>query len=364
MTLRMARAGGTSLGLSIFTWAGLVGAAVPPPAPVERGYSLEYRAAAGCPEASALAQAIEARTPGALQEPRDRAGVQLRVELREDGTSTLWVDLPEGSSRREFPAVACADALASIAVIASMVLEADASERVATTQSVMDRVEPAAAPVAASAPAAPAKSPRAEPATRAPSPPPPASVKRDARPSSKAARLRLALSGGALLESAVAKGAAVGASAGIAAWREPALPSVWVPQVRAELLATLPATVHASQGAVELGLVAGRLHVCPLRLPVAGSLTLVPCLSGDIGSLRARGTADTLHPRSRTMTWLALGGTARAEVALGRWVSLESWLGLRGLGRADTFVFKPDFPAYQVPRWSLGAGLGVTARLP
>lgn len=357
----MAPAGGNRIGLLILTWAGLAGAATPPSEAGERGYSLEYRAAADCPDASALTQAIETRTPGARQEPQDRAGVRLRVELRDDGTSTLWVDLPEGSSRREFPQAACADALASIAVIASMVLEADASERVATTQSMMERVEPAAP---SPPPPAPARAPSPAPNANAPSPASPSLVERNTQPTSNPSRVRLALSAGALLESAVAKGAAVGGSVGIAGWLERGQPSLWLPQLRAELLATLPATVQADQGAVELRLVAGRLHVCPLHVPVTKSLSLVPCLSGDFGTLHAQGTGDTLNPHHRTMTWVGLGGTARAQLALGPVVALESWLGLRGLPRADTFVFKPDFVAYDVPHWSLGAGLGVVARLP
>jgi hypothetical protein len=360
----MAAAGGTNIGLLILMWAGFAGAATPPPVDAERGYSLDYQAGAGCPDAAALTQAIETRTPGARREAPDHAGVKLRVELRDDGTSTLWVELPEGSSRREFPRAACADAVASMAVIASMVLEADASERVAATQSVMDQVQPAAPPPLP-APAPLESAARAGPATPAPNAPSSPKAIHAPEPSTQSARFRLALSAGALLESAVAKGAPVGGSVGITGWFEPALPSLWLAQVRAELVATLPATVQADQGAVELGLVAGRLHVCPLRLPVVGSrLSLVPCLSGDLGRLRAEGTGNTLNPRPATMTWVGLGGTARAQLALGRVVSLESWLGLRGLTRADTFVFNPGFLAYKVPHWSLGAGLGLAASLP
>ena len=49
-------------------------------------------------------------------------------------------------------------------------------------------------------------------------------------------------------------------------------------------------------------------------------------------------------------------------------VGLESWLGLRGLVRADTFVFASprlaSIQAYEVPQWSLGAGLGLSLALP
>ena len=141
-----------------------------------------------------------------------------------------------------------------------------------------------------------------------------------------------------------------------------------MPRIQGEALASFPATVQATQGAVKLGLVAGRLHLCPLRWPIVASLAVVPCVTGDLGVLRARGVGATLNPQTPTMPWLALGGTMRAQLALGRVVGLESWLGLRGLVRADTFVFgpseKPDSTAYQVPRWSLGAGIGLTLALP
>lgn len=357
---------GTTIWNIIMWWAGLAGAAGPTPNAAERGYSLEYTAPARCPDATALTQAIESRTPGAQREPLARAAVYLRVELRDDGTSTLWLQLPEGTSRREFPQADCTDTVTTIAVIASMVLEAEASERSATAQSVMDRAPPTATPSDAAPPAA---TPEPPPAAVLPAPgasaPSPRGVKPAASPPTPASRLRMGLGVGALLESAVAKGAAVGASAGFAGWLEPARPSVWVPRFQAEALVTLPATVRAEQGDVELQLTAARLHLCPLRFTVGQSLQLVPCLTGDAGSLRAEGTGTTLNPKTKHMLWLAVGGTARAQLALGRVVSLESWLGLRGLaGGADTFVFNPGVLAYQVPSWSLGAGLGVTATLP
>jgi hypothetical protein len=231
---------GTTIWNIIMWWVGLAGAAAPNAA--ERGYSLEYQAAASCPDSSALTQAIESRTPGAQQQPGHRAAVQLRVELRDDGTSTLWLQLPEGSSRREFPKAACADTVTTIAVIASMVLEADAAERSAISQSVMERVAPAAPPFEAPPPSADSKQKSVAPLAPAPRAPSPPRVKQGAPPAADSARLRVGLAAGALLESAVAEGAAFGASAGVTGWLEPARPSVWVPRVQAEVLATQPAT--------------------------------------------------------------------------------------------------------------------------
>ena len=353
-------------------WAGLVGVASPAPSAVERSYSLDYSAPAGCPDAAALAQAIETRTPGARQQPADHAGIQLRVELRDDGTSTLWVQLPDGASRRELPQAACADTVTTVAVIASMLLEAEASERSATALSLLDRVDLPAPPTDLPAPPTevprPATTPKQAPnqpqrATRATRAKPAPFGEKKARPAP--ARLRFGLTAGALLESAVAEGAAIGGSVGLLGWREPARPSVWAPRVQAELLATLPATVNAQQGDVELRLWAARLNVCPMRFAAGRALQLVPCLTGDAGSLRAQGTGSTLNPQTRKMLWLTLGGTARAQLTLSRTLALESWVGLRSLaGGADRFVFRPGILAYQVPQLSLGAGLGVTATLP
>jgi len=353
-------ASGIGLGLAIVMSAGLAGADTVPKENAERSYSLLYEAAADCPDATVLTRAIESRTPGAVQQSADTAAVRLRVQLRADGTSTLWVDLPERSSRREFPAASCADAVASMAVISSMVLEAAVADRAAATQSMMDPVVPAASPAE---PAAQATQNAPSAKARAASPTAPAQRTPSAAP--KPTRARVAFAAGALLESAVAPGAAFGASVGVAGFLEPPQPSLWQPGIRLEVLGTLPATVHAAQGDAVLSLLAARLHVCPLRFPIGATLRVFPCVTGDLGSLSARGSGAELdQAATKTMPWRALGGTLRAELAWGRFVSLESWLSLRGVTRADRFVFSPDFTAYQVPNWSLGAGVGVSVSLP
>lgn len=134
----MSPSSGTILWNIIMWWVGLAGAAHAPSA-AERSYSLEYQAAAGCPDASVLTRAIDTRVPGAQQQPAERAAVRLRVELRRDGTGTLWLELPEGTSRREFPRAACTNTVTTIGIVASMLLDADASERSAMAQRLMAR---------------------------------------------------------------------------------------------------------------------------------------------------------------------------------------------------------------------------------
>jgi hypothetical protein len=358
---------GTSIGFAMLTWLGAVGPDVPAQAPSERGYSLEYRAAAGCPDAAAMAQAIETRTPGALQAPTNSAAVKLRVEVRDDGTSTLWIELPDVVSRREFPQAACVEAVTSMAVIASMVLEAEVSERAATTRSMMDRFDPITAPVEEAVVENPPLAVPPSPATtasRTTTLPPSRKGASAAADAPKRARARIALLAGVLVESAVASDAALGGSVGVALWLEPGRSRLWRPRLHAELLGTLPSTVRAGQGDVELRLLAGRLHVCPVSVPVVQGLRIVPCFTGDYGDLQGRGTGLTVNSRTRNMPWLALGGTLRAQLGEPRVFSLESWLGLRGLTRADTFGFAPQIPAHEVPHWSLGAGLDLAITLP
>lgn len=136
----MTPSSGTILWNIIMWWVGLAGAAHAPSA-AERSYSLEYQASAGCPDASFLTQAIETRVPGAQQQPAQRAAVRLRVELRRDGTGTLWLELPEGASRREFPRAACTHTVTTIGIVASMLLDLDPSERIWRAQPLMTRAE-------------------------------------------------------------------------------------------------------------------------------------------------------------------------------------------------------------------------------
>lgn len=134
----MSPSSGTIIWNIIMWWVGLGGAAHAPSA-AERSYSLQYQADAGCPTASALSQAIETRVPGARQQPAEHAAVRLRVTLRRDGTSTLWLELPEGASRRDFPRAACQSTLTTMGIVASMVLDAEAFERSARAQYLMAR---------------------------------------------------------------------------------------------------------------------------------------------------------------------------------------------------------------------------------
>ena len=335
--------------------------------PPQRGYFLAYSAPAGCPERAALEAAIASRTPGAVSEGEGFAVVKLRAELGASGLSTLWLELPEGTSRREFRDATCADVVASMAVIASMVLEADASERATAARALFEPIpdEPAAAPGSSSAPtvvepAALAVRPRA-----APSPAPARPVDAPASPKPRdERRLGVALAAGVGVESAVASSMAWGGSVGLAFSLESQRRTWWTPTLQAEFFATLESSEQTpGVGEAELQLLTGRLHACPLRIPLTHRVRLLPCVTGDVGSLRARGAGEARNPNTSYMPWLALGGTLAAQVALGGRFSLHSSFAARGLNRADRFKFNEQYTAYKVPAWSLGASVGLVLSL-
>ena len=343
--------------------------ALPSTPPEQRSFALDYHAHAGCPDALSMVAAIQARSPKATSVARQSAAVQLTVELAADGQSRLWVDLPEGSFRRQFLAETCDEAVASMALIASMVLEAEPAQRSAMTELAPLAVppgetegsspsEPAAAATVAEAPPAPPTPPASprSPAARPTSPPQAPS------PQSDSARPRWALAAGGALETAVAPSPPFGGVAGFEGRLDRATP--WSPSVRLELMATLKSTVQTSAGDGSFRLVAGRLHGCPLQLALARSFRLVPCALVEVGSLQAQGGGAALNVQAPSMLWLGFGAALRAQLDLTAAFALEGTLNATALAEQAKFVLLRSSLVYQVPVGSFGAGLGILLRLP
>jgi hypothetical protein len=332
----------------------------------ERSYALDYRAPASCPDAAAVKTAIESRTSGAQAvEPR-QASVRFTLELRQSGDEALWVDLPEGSFRRQFHAESCAEAVASMAVIAVMVLEAAPAERRAMAEFPATAVvpAPAAAEPTESAPAAeeplvpplPESLPRPLPAALELSVPPTVDRSTPVAPG----RLRWAAFAGGALETAVAPSPPVGFSAGLESW----LPASgwWSPGLRLSVLSTTPATVRTADGEAEFLLIAARLAACPVRRAWRDLLRVIPCADLELGSLVGEGGGKVLNPVSASMLWLAPGVSLRTQLALTTAISLEVGAGAKWLPRHDTFKFKPSSLVYQVPSASFDVSGALVAR--
>lgn len=325
----------------------------------DRSYSLVYRAAAGCPGAVDVARAIAARAVGSSQTDAAAAAVHLTLELRASGDSSLWVDLAEGSFRRDFHADSCGEAVESMAVIAAMVLDTAPAERraLAVLPSAEFTVEPepqgGGATADAAAPQLPDALPRPLPAdVRA------AGDRQASKPRSVPVRSwSWAVAAGGAFESAVAPTPPPGVTAALETWQ--VLGEWWAPAVRVSLLSTASASTQVKDGDAQFRLLAGRLALCPLRRGVGARLQVVSCADLELGSLRAQGGGAAVNERSASMLWLAPGASLRARLALtDRW-GLEVAAGAKRLLRRDHFIFKPSSHIYYLPATSFDLGAGV-----
>ena len=332
-------------------------------------FSLEL-SSVGCSTTDAqLAAAILLRVPAA-ERVEAGAEVAFHAEISDTGASSLTVTLAQGSSRRELQGTSCDEAAALIAFISSLVLDARPEERLKATE----LAAPAAAasssgrheatalppkPSVAPPPSSTADSSTADGSTPDSSTPDGGSTAR------RGTEAHVAVSAALAFETAVANKPPPGGLFG-AAVRWPRA-SIFAPELRAELLVTSTTKQEAPAGKVSLGLTAGRLSACPVRLPALnGELRLGLCATFDAGSLHARGSSD-IQGRSQTMLWLGGGLSLLAEVPLSRAFELQLLAGAKALVSHDTFILEadpagsgPPLRAYDVPAISgtLALGLG------
>jgi len=319
-------------------------------ASAERTFHVEYEAGAACPGEAWFAEAVSSRVRGAQRVAEPEAAIRFRVELRA-GTSALWVILDEGRSRREFSGESCADIAEAMVVLAAMVLEAEPAFRLTTS----DGVERQTTPSVASPPAPEAPAP-----ARVVAPPPPAAPSASPTPEpenvAEPARWLLAVGAGLTTETAVASAPPIGGVAGVElSWRRE---RHWGFASHLEALATLPRTVEGNVGDAELHLAAGRGSICGVRSFAA--FDLQPCLTLDVGALRAIGTGDQVsNATEQVMPWVAGGVALRTEYRLASSVALDAVLGARLLQRHDNFYLRPGSSVYRVPAGSFGLQFGV-----
>lgn len=328
----------------------------------EQTFALDYTAATGCPDGLALVRSIQARTAGAALVAPERAAVRLKVEVEPDGQSRFSIQLGDASFQRELPSAPCADAVASIAVIASMVLEAEPASRASLAAGTAAPAPPANAEFPSPEPQ-PELEPEAPPPPPPPPMPPPAPlVDRAPAPAKASRRFGVAVTGGAVLETAVAPAPPLGATLGVEAWWEKS--RALAPSIQAEALVTGTATTSNTHGSATFQLLAARVRACLLRIPLATRWRLMPlCAALEGGSLRAQGGGGIANAQRTTMPWWNLGAAARAQWDVSPALAFEASLSAGALLRRDEFVFRPSSLVYQVPAASLGAGLGLSFRL-
>jgi len=321
----------------------------------ERTFHVDYEASESCPGQAWFVEAVSRRAAGSQHVAAAEAVIRFRVELQV-GKSALWVMLDEGQSRREFSGDSCADIAEAIVVVAAMVVEAAPADRLATSDGVVSSTTPAS--TSPPAPEVPVSTPIVAP------PPTASSARATAAPrptpridsSTEPGRWAFAVGAGPATETAVASTAAFGGVAGVElSWHRERR---WGFAGHLEALATLPRTETSSRGNAELRLATGRASVCGVRSFAA--FRLQPCLTLDVGALRALGIGDQVdNATPQTMPWIAGGLALRTEYWLGRSIAVEAALGARLLQRHDNFYLRPGHSVYQVPAGSFGLQIGV-----
>lgn len=315
-------------------------------------FTLDYVAKGDCPGSESFQEAIRTRTEHAQLAPRAEAQVRFSVTLEPAGSankSVLRVQLRNGSTTvREVPDGACVDAMQSMAIIAAMVLEAQAAQ----TQANASGSE--AGPGAQTNP--PDEPTNSVPASTVRVTPPPVTVAPTAgRPKTRRLEFLLALDGTS--ESALAPTPAPGVALGVEL-RRPS--SSWLSfSGRLSGVLAQSSLVKTDSGDARFQLVTARLDLCGIQGRFA-KLSVRACAQLDGGALRGRGL-DALNQRDQYMPWLGLGLGARLELALVDRLGLELLGGGRGLIVHDRFAFSPGTIIHEVPviAWNFGGGLSL-----
>lgn len=316
-------------------------------------FTLEYEAPAGCPSREAFIDAVRKRVPDA--EERE-GGAAFHVTIEAEGAWARGrVRLGHGAAEREVVPAPCADVASSMAIMIALVLSGSAPALEADGE--------AAAPEPPTAPPAPAAPPVKQKANVSQRHVAPARV--SPRRPEHAQSERISFGAGAW--------GAFGFSGGVAPFPATALSGgaelwldwfAWRPSARAGLLHAAGDTSVEGRGSAEFRLTGFAGRVCPHTISLAASWSIAACGSLEIAELTARGVS-TPNGKVQRMPWLALGVAPRAELALGRFASLEAELGVRGVVRHDRFLFEPDATVvYDVPRFAAHGSLGASARFP
>jgi hypothetical protein len=138
-------------------------------------------------------------------------------------------------------------------------------------------------------------------------------------------------------------------------------PSIWSPEVRLTAEHGWQNGVAEPGGTASFALDALALDLCFLRLSVA-AVDLRGCATATAGRLSASGS-DTYSPASQARPFLALGGAAILEIALGRWVELAGSVEAADAPIRDAFEFSPDV-FHRVSATTLTFDLGIGVRFP
>ncbi len=295
------------------SWASAASAA-------QTSFALVYHPAPACPGRSEFTSELLARSPW-LEESGAAPELGLEVWYEQSGGAYQGLlalrDARGQVTLRRVPGATCAEVASALALVTAVLVDA--------------RREELAAREAAERPA---QAPNEE-------------------------RVRLQLGVAAALNTAVAPGAVPGATLelGFELWRA----SASRPLVSLAVERTLVVDESTASGTASFRWTAGRLALCPVRLPAAASLAFRPCVFAEYGVIDAQGTGTELAD-SASVPWWAVGALGRLDWLVLDPLSVLVDVGFRAPIRRDRFYFDPDTPddtAYEVPAAGFLAHLGL-----
>jgi hypothetical protein len=310
---------------------------------------LEYVAPEGCPDLTAVVEAIRARTPRLrLAGPSEPARL-MRLRVASTASSfvgTLEVVGLDGTGmRREISAATCDTVVSAMSIVAALA------------------IEPVAQATSASA-VAPAAAPSAEPPLPVPEPPPmpaprpvptvtpsaptaPALPLPPRQPDVKPRRWHLAVGALAEVLGLGAPGVAF-APAGVLELRLDSTGLV-APSVRLGFVRAEGGNVQAAGEDTTFTWLAGTAEACPVRVSFASTLALRPCAGLDAGAVSAS-TSGPSHALQPSRAWADARVEGRLEWRVLGSLSLELEGGLLVPLTRDRFEVAPSLQtAYEAP---------------
>lgn len=321
----------------------------------ERPLRIEYSAHEGCPDALGFFWYIRAHTQhvrlAAEGELADLAKVHI---VRADGKSVGTLELPPFEGRpfsRQVEAPTCADVVLALSLVVALAYDSDATTIFTPPVAAPPEPEPPA-PAPSSPPIVAPPPPKVEP----PAPEPP---RRPMRSGGAAAFAVLASSGLGPSTLQVLLAPFVEYSSHAA--------GVWQPRVRGAFLVEVPAATATKSGlgSASLQLFAGALEGCPVSLPIAADVAVVPCAGVGVGRLVGQAARTVDGAQSGGLWWVALQTAAhlRSELPGPLFAELTASGSINLAPGKFVFVDPTNgqVPVYKLPPFfgSFGLALGV-----
>jgi hypothetical protein len=322
----------------------------------ERADSVAFEAPAGCPSADAFVAKVGERGGRAarvVKEP-DARKARYRVRVARAGRGfrgTLTIVDGVGSNERAVDGGTCVEVVDALAFVTAMALEAPAepdamaSGAASASGGAAASASSSTAELAASASA----STRDDPGTAGLPPPTKRPLPSEARPVVWAAGADFALSG---LDGAPP----LGGGLYVEAARDGA--RALAPALRVGILGLWASRDVPNGGTLGLRWTTLAADVCAVRM-VATKLRLDACATVQLGALHANPSSEVVAATASLRPWLALGGTTRAQLALGSGFYVEAHAGLLAPLTRDRFSLGDGTEVYRAAAITLLGGFGV-----